>query len=449
MRRLFILGIVLLPAWLFAGRAEAAQRIAIIFGNSEYLNAPRLPNPVNDASDVAAAFERLAFSVRLLKNATFDTMRRGLLDFAQQAEAADIAVVYFAGHGMEIRDENWLVPVDAELRMDISANQEAVGLSSIMPIVSKARKLGLIILDACRDNPFSRQLRASRPGRALPARGLLPVEPPGSVLVVFAAKHGTTAADGTARNSPFTTALLHNLEIPGLEINYLFRSIHDEVYGVTQQRQEPYVYGTLSREPVYLKPPADPTAQTGPAPNSEAARAWAEIKDTNDPDVLNTFISRFGDSFYADVARARLTRLPAPQIGKTTPAASLPQQDKAVSSSSPTDSERKTSDDGVVGQWSWRAQCPVFGNFEGTVRFSLAAGDKLTGVISDDSGDWNIFDGRVRDGSISFRRKVVGGATQHWTGSLERPKAANSQFRGSITDSRFAIGTCSWKAVKG
>jgi hypothetical protein len=256
MRQLVVLLIIFWRVLFFIAPAHATQRVALVIGNADYRNAPHLPNPINDANDVAAAFERLGFSVKLIKDATFDTMRRSLLDFAQQSQTADIAIVYFAGHGMEIRNENWLVPVDAELRMDVSAGQEAIALGSILPIVSRARALGLIILDACRNNPFSNQLQMSQPGRAL-SRGLVSVEPPNSVLVVFAAKHGTTADDGWERNSPFTTALLHNLEIPGLEINYLFRNVHDEVFDATQHRQEPYVYGTLSRVQIYLKPPID------------------------------------------------------------------------------------------------------------------------------------------------------------------------------------------------
>ena len=178
MRRLLLLAIVLWQSFFLVVRAEAAERVALVFGNSDYQNAPQLPNPANDASDVAAAFERLGFTVKLIRNGTFDVMRRGLLEFAQQTQGADIAVLFFAGHGLEIRDENWLIPVDAELRMDVSASQEAVGLGSIMPIVSKARKLGLVILDACRDNPFGRQMQMSQTGRALASRGLLPIEPP-------------------------------------------------------------------------------------------------------------------------------------------------------------------------------------------------------------------------------------------------------------------------------
>jgi hypothetical protein len=304
MRRFLFLALFLSQSLFLAVHADAAERVALVFGNGDYQNAPRLANPLNDAADIAATFERLGFHVKLIKNATFDTMRRGLLDFAGQAQMADIAMVYFAGHGLEIRDENWLIPVDAELRMDVSASQEAVGLGSILPIVAKASKLGLVILDACRDNPFGRQLM-SQPSRAVAPRGLIPVEPPASVLVVFAAKHGTTADDGAGRNSPFTTALLHNLEIPGLEVNYLFRNIHDEVYAATGRHQEPYMYGTLSKEPIYLKPLVAPSVPLAPS-SADAAQTWAAIKATESPDVLGRFIDRFGDTIYGALALERL-----------------------------------------------------------------------------------------------------------------------------------------------
>jgi hypothetical protein len=316
-RCLLLVAAVLGSSMSVAAHAQSAARIALIVGNSDYQNAPRLANPVNDATDVAAAFTRLGFSVQLVKNGTFDVMRRGLLAFAQQAQAADIAVVYFAGHGMEIRDENWLIPVDAELRMDFSASQEAVSLGSIIPIASRARKLGLVILDACRENPFSRQIQMSQPGRALPSRGFAPVEPHGSVLVAFAAKHGTTADDGSGRNSPFTRALLHHLETPGLEINYLFRNIHDEVTSATQQRQEPYIYGTLSKDPIYLV--ERPTPATAAPAGNDAAHAWDSVKDTRNPALLEAFVKHYGDSFYADLARSRLVEIRPAETASAAP----------------------------------------------------------------------------------------------------------------------------------
>jgi hypothetical protein len=425
--------VILIALWLgclCASQAQAAERVALIIGNGDYQNAPRLPNPVNDAHDLAAAFERLGFSVTLVSDGTFDGMRHAFLDFAPKAQAAEIAVVFFAGHGMEIRDENWLIPVDAELDIEASASHEAVALASIMPIVASARRLGLVILDACRDNPFSKRIQMSQPGRSIPSRGLVSIEPPSSVLVAFAAKHGTTAADGTVRNSPFTTALLHNLELQGLEINYLFRNVHDEVYSATQQRQEPYVYGTLSRDPIYLKAPPD-SVPSEVTPRSEAAQAWATIKDTSDPATLNTFIRRFDNTFYSDLARNRLQLLSRAQATPTT------QQ----TGNSPASL-------GIAGNWSWQSNCGIFGSYDGTLQFTQPASEKLAGVVSGDDGDHPIFDGRVSASSISFRLKVDGGGTQHWIGTLSRQKSGEDLIRGTGTDSRVPIGHCTWKATR-
>src|SRR5262249_38394900 len=270
--------------------------------NSAYQTAPELANPVNDANDVAASLRRLGFSVHLLNNATFEDMRKGLRDFSADAQQADISTIYFAGHGVEIRNENWLVPVDAQLRMDIDASHEAISLSSIVPIVSNSKKLGLIILDACRDNPFIASVQSTS-SRSLGGRGLAPVDPPGSVLIIFSAKHGTSAGDGIGPNSPFTPAPLKNLETPGLEGNYLFRNVHDDVLTATGQQQEPYVYGSMSKDPIYLAAPQATVAPQLADASSGAAQAWTDVKETRDPAVLRSFVSHFDGTFYADLAK--------------------------------------------------------------------------------------------------------------------------------------------------
>jgi Caspase domain len=299
---------------LAAGPGNAQTRVALVIGNSAYQNVPALPNPTSDASDVAASLERLGFAVRRVTNGTFDEMRRALRDFAAQAGRAEMAVVFFAGHGMEIGGENWLIPVDAELKLDVAADQEAVALRSILPIVGGASKLGLAILDACRNNPFSSRMQRSLPTRAVD-RGLVRVEPTGTVLVAYAARDGTTANDGTGRNSPFTAALLKNLETPGLEINYLFRSVREEVFSTTSPHQEPVVYGALPKAEIYLKPLSGPLRPDDGQPTGDAAvRAWAEVRDTKSQAVLEAFIKRYADSFYADIAHARLEELKKSQV---------------------------------------------------------------------------------------------------------------------------------------
>jgi hypothetical protein len=254
-RRGLILGLVLAAALTGLGLAPAsagAKRVALVIGNSAYRNVPELPNPANDASDVAAVLRRLGFAVTLMTNATFDQMRRGLIGFGRDAAGADMAALYFAGHGMEIGGENWLIPIDAELTKETDAENEAISLRSVMLQVSTTTSLGLVILDACRNNPFAAKMRRSLAQRAASSGGLGRIEPLGNVLVAYAARDGTTALDGDGRNSPFTAALLHNIETPGVEVTFMFRNVRDDVMEVTRNEQQPFVYGSLSRKAIYL-----------------------------------------------------------------------------------------------------------------------------------------------------------------------------------------------------
>ena len=254
-RRGFILGLGVVAA--LAGLAVPpgladGKRVALVIGNSTYRNVPTLPNPANDGADIAAALTRLGFAVTLVTNASFDQMRRGLIAFGRDAAGADMAAVFFAGHGMEISGENWLIPVDAELKKDTDAANEAVSLRNVILQVSNTTSLGLVVLDACRNNPFAAKMSRSLALRAVIGGGLGRIEPVGNVLVAYAARDGTTALDGDGRNSPFTAALLHNIETPGVEVTFMLRNVRDDVMEVTRNEQQPFVYGSLSRKAIYL-----------------------------------------------------------------------------------------------------------------------------------------------------------------------------------------------------
>jgi hypothetical protein len=268
--------------------ASAAERVALVIGNGAYQKVPALPNPARDAADIGTALERLNFKVTRLSNVGAAEMRRAIVDFGRTTEGSEMAIVFYAGHGMEAGGENWLIPTDAELRSDTDVENEAISLRSISLQVSKARQLGLVILDACRNNPFAAKMQRSLRTRAV-TRGLAPTEPTDNVLVAYAARDGTTANDGDGRNSPFTTALLRNIETPGLEISFLFRNVRDEVMTATKREQQPFVYGSLSKEAIYLKPPVvvPPSASVAPAtplavPPAVVAKASPEQNDGKD-----------------------------------------------------------------------------------------------------------------------------------------------------------------------
>ena len=220
---------------------------------------------------------------------------RSLQKLTRAVAKSNIAVVFYAGHGIEVDKRNFLVPVDARLESDQDVEFEAVSLDLALRAAGRASGLGLVILDACRNNPFLASMQRSGATRAI-GRGLVRVEPEGQTLVAYAAKEGTTADDGKGRNSPYTTALLRYLEEPGLEILQMFREVRDTVLEATGNRQQPFVSGSLSSEGVYLA--ADP-----------ARKRWETVRRSDDPSALQAFVKEFPGSRLAVQAREKLSEL--------------------------------------------------------------------------------------------------------------------------------------------
>ncbi|KRR06103.1 hypothetical protein CQ12_03015 [Bradyrhizobium jicamae] len=224
------------------------RRIALVIGNSAYENAAALPNPVRDADLVADVLKRTGFeTVTSLTNLRKDALISALRDFAARAETADWAVVYYAGHGMEVGGINYLIPTDAKIAADRDIGFEAVPLEQVLNAAERARKLRLVILDACRDNPFANQMKRTLTvaSRSV-SRGLAAVEPEAGTLVVYAAKDGETALDGDGTNSPFASAFVKNVPTPGLEVRRLFDFVRDDVMEATGRKQKPFSYGSIS-----------------------------------------------------------------------------------------------------------------------------------------------------------------------------------------------------------
>jgi uncharacterized caspase-like protein len=161
-----LIGWMIVAMFLGAVHVGAGTRVALVIGNSAYQNVPLAPNPVNDAADLSASLGRLGFDVKTLTNARYDDMRQALVDFAQQARGAEVAVIFYAGHGFQIGGENWLIPVDAQLAIDLDVVNETIGLNSLVRAVSNATKLGLVILDASRNDPFRARMQSTNLPRA-------------------------------------------------------------------------------------------------------------------------------------------------------------------------------------------------------------------------------------------------------------------------------------------
>ncbi len=221
------------------------RRVALVIGNSEYHAVEALPNPVRDAAAVAEALRRRDFAeVTLLTDLSKRDMENALIDFAEEAQGADWAVVYFAGHGLEMDGENYLIPVDAELKQDRHVRLETVSLDDVLEAAGGAKALSLVILDACRSNPFLARMSRTVATRSI-GRGLARVEPTGAELVVYAARDGQIALDGDGTNSPFVAALLQHLDEPGIDVRLMFAKVRDSVLAATNNAQEPFMYGSL------------------------------------------------------------------------------------------------------------------------------------------------------------------------------------------------------------
>jgi uncharacterized caspase-like protein len=212
-----------------------------------------LDNPPRDAKLIASTFHDLGFAtVTLAPDLTRDKFFAALHDFGAEAEKADWAVVYYAGHGMEIGGVNYLIPTDAKLAADRDAETQAVALEQVIAAVSGARKLRLVMLDACRDNPFEKTMQRTI-ALKLVSKGLSNIEPEAGFMVVYAAKHGETALDGVSSNSPFATALARDIKEPRIEVRKLFDIVRDDVWSASKHQQQPFTYGSPpGREDFYF-----------------------------------------------------------------------------------------------------------------------------------------------------------------------------------------------------
>ena len=324
---------------LVCGPALAEKRVALVLGNSAYQNVAPLANPVNDSAKIASTLKDAGFDVvDSRRDLSAADTRRALRDFADRSRDADIAVVYYAGHGIEVDGGNYLIPVDARLERDTDVYDEALSLDRVLVAIEPAKKLRLVILDACRDNPFSRTMKRTVASRAI-GQGLAKVEPTSpNVLIAYSAKAGSTAADGDGKNSPFTAALSHHLTKPGLDVRRAFGFVRDEVLKTTGNKQEPFVYGSLGGEDVPLVPaPARPAPAAATAPAAPTLNAQAEARrdyelalQVGNRSALNAFLAQYPDGFYASLAKLQLDKITAEETRvAATEKARLAEQERA------------------------------------------------------------------------------------------------------------------------
>ena len=343
-KRTFFLKYAVLALFLLCALpVHSSQRVSLVIinTNSNYEHALFLANSINDSVDLSVVLERSGLAVNRLENLSWRNLHRSLWEFSRVAEVSEVAIVFYASHGIEVDRKNYLIPVNAELATDRDLDFEAVSLDLVLHAVKGASEMRLVILDAYRDNLFAAKMQSASAIRSL-GGCLARVEPTVETLVAYAAKEGTVASDGTGRNSPYSEVLLTYLEEPGLELGLIFRKVWDSVSGArcatdysgkflrnkvvndTNGRQEPFVYSSLSSEGFYLgEIPAKGVAASAASAESGDSGAlqirtqmltadreyWEFLKDSDYPSDYLAYANRFKDGVHVELARIRVEKL--------------------------------------------------------------------------------------------------------------------------------------------
>ena len=307
--RAAVLAALLLP-WVAPSPAFAAGRVALVVGNGAYTQTSPLANPVNDARAVGAALVRIGFDVKVLENLDEDAMDDALGEFEEDSVAADVALLFYAGHGMEMNGANYLIPVDARLASASAVSRETVALDSVLAAMAGAGTR-IVILDACRNNPFVRSMRGAARANVR-SGGLAAVASGEGLLVAYAAAAGDVAADGDrSENSPYTTALLEHLERPGVDVRVMLGDVGAEVRGRTGD-QQPFVYSSLSGELHLVGDDSDVTVADDAviaARLQQETTFWDSVRNSTNPAAFDSYLRAYPNGRFADLARNRLVRL--------------------------------------------------------------------------------------------------------------------------------------------
>ena len=305
--------------------ALAEKRVALVIGNAAYKHAPALANPKNDAEAMAAALKRLKFEVLLGVDLDEAATRRILREFAEKLEGfgkEDVAVLFYAGHGLQVSGRNYLVPIDAKLERERDLDFQAVAFDFVQQLMERTAQTNIVILDSCRDNPLARTLArgmGTRSGGI--GRGLAEVRGINDTLIVYATSPGNVALDGdtNTKHSPFTEALLKHIEAPGLEVRHVVAQVRASVIAATKGKQVPWESASLTRQVYFAAsaataPPAAPgatpapPAASGPSPDSEVV-FWQSIKDSKSAADYKAYLEKWPQGTFASLARLRIAEL--------------------------------------------------------------------------------------------------------------------------------------------
>ena len=316
-------GIVAFGLFQAPAHAQEQRRVALVIGNGAYEYAPALENPVNDAVDIATRLDALGFEVIDGYDLEFGKMQELVRDYARALEGAEVGLYFYAGHGLQVDGRNYMVPVDATLSDEGAVDFEAIDMNLVLDqLAREPGRTSLVFLDACRDNPLASNLaRQAAAARSIAmGQGLAQLESVAvGTLIAYSTQPGATAADGTGRNSPFTDAILHHLETPGLEVQQLMRRVRQTVVDGSDGLQVPWDNSSLTEDFYFVALPPDlvepPSIDLWTPPVYEPserqldADLWNDVKDTGSVEELASYLDAFPNGIFAATARARIERL--------------------------------------------------------------------------------------------------------------------------------------------
>lgn len=466
--RLLLVATVL--AW--SASAHAARRVALVLGNSDYQHTVKLPNTRNDANAIANMLRQVGFQVISGVDLNRQAMGDRLADFSTAAADADVALFFYAGHAIQVNGRNLMIPVDANIKSEIHAKTQTVDLDDVLGLSMSTAKAKIVLLDACRDNPFEDAIRRSLgPTRSVNmAKGLAEMKPTEGALIAFATSPGQTALDGKGgTNSPFTTALIQNLPTPGVEINTSLTKVRAQVFEQTGRQQLPWTNTSmtgliyLSDKPageavqtaaltpgaVAIERPAAPTGRQGDDKEGERM-IWRSAEELKTADAYQLYLDRYPAGDFADMARLKLAALPTKRsLGDTTSGAvpdGTPETENALNldRSGWTEVQRKLRDaghkvsaDGKIGEGTRKAIRAWQGaqKYASTGYLNEAQLGKLKAtpaVASNDDDD--------EDDAKPVRRSVSRSASEGGSSRSSSSKSSNDAAGAAIMGTAIGIG---------
>ncbi len=306
-------------------QAVAERRVALVVGNSQYAYASTLPNPHNDAEDIASALGEVGFEVTVGYDLDQVKFAVTVAQFARALEGADVGLFFYAGHGLQIDGKNYLVSTQAKLENTFLVSSETMELDNIIRMMESKAGISLIFLDACRNNPLADNLKRNiaAVNRALTVgRGLAPIAPGRDTLVAFSAASGEVAADGSGRNSPFAASLLQHLKQPGLEISVMLKEVTADVRHATNNVQRPQQFSDMSKTFYFVKteqaaaaaPPVVPPPAPLPSPpvalvDPVELAFWQSASGANECESIRAYLRQYPDGRFAALGRISEHRL--------------------------------------------------------------------------------------------------------------------------------------------